>query len=64
MKVGDTVEYSGKDSYYKGVIVCIFKKLNGTSERCVVEDERGLLLIKSLSNAKLIEEADYDECRY
>lgn len=50
-KVGDKVEYRGSDSYYTGIIVSIFFKLNGTSERCVVEDERGLLLIKSLSNA-------------
>jgi hypothetical protein len=51
--VGDTVEFKGQDSYYKGVVVCIFKKLNG-AVRCVVEDDRGLLLIKDPSKAKVI----------
>jgi len=55
-KVGDKVEYRGSDSYYTGIIVSIFFKLNGKSERCVVEDERGLLLIKSLSNAIKVED--------
>jgi hypothetical protein len=54
--VGDKVEYRGSDSYYTGIIVSIFFKLNGKSERCVVEDERGLLLIKSLSNAIKVED--------
>lgn len=53
-KVGDVVEYNGQDSYYKGTIVCIFTKLNGSSQRCVVENTDGLLLIKSLGNAKLV----------
>jgi hypothetical protein len=52
-KVGDVVEYIGEDSYYKGTIVCIFTKLNGRSVRAAVENDDGLLLIKSLSNAKL-----------
>jgi putative ribosome biogenesis GTPase RsgA len=51
LKVGDRVRYEGADSKYSGTIVCIFTKLNGTSQRCCVENTDGLLLIKSLSNA-------------
>lgn len=52
--VGTMVEYRGQDSYYKGRIVSVFSKLNGTSIRCVVENDDGLLLIKSLSNAVML----------
>jgi len=55
--VGDTVEFKGKDSYYKGVVVCLFTKLNGTSVRCIVEDHNGLLLIKNPSSAKIVNES-------
>lgn len=54
-KVGDIVEFSGQDSYYKGVVVSIFTKLDGVSQRCVVQDERGLLLIKNPSRAKVLD---------
>jgi len=52
--VGDEVEFKGQDSYFKGTIVSIFTKLDGKSVRCVVQDERGLLLIKLPSSAILI----------
>lgn len=55
LKVGDYVKYEGADSRYWGTIVCIFTKMNGTSVRCVVENQDGLLLIKSLSNALPVE---------
>ena len=55
MQVGDLVEFSGKDSYYFGTVVCIFEKLQG-AERCVVEDERGLLLIKDPARGKVVSE--------
>lgn len=51
VKVGDIVEFKGEDSQYSGVVVAVFNKINGTT-RCVVEDERGLLLIKNPKNAK------------
>lgn len=54
LQVGDLVEFSGEDSYYKGVIVCIFTKLDGKSVRLIVEDDRGLLLIKSPARAILV----------
>jgi len=43
---GDKLEFAGKDSYYKGVVVSVFQKKSG-AVRCVVEDDRGLLLIKN-----------------
>lgn len=51
VKVGDLVEFKGKDSYFKGTIVCIFTKLDGESVRCCVQDDRGLLLIKNPRDA-------------
>lgn len=51
MKVGDIVEFKGKDSYFKGTIVSVFTKLDGKSVRCVVQDDRGLLLIKNPNQA-------------
>ena len=54
LKVGDYVEFKGKDSYFEGTIVSIFTKLNGVDTRCVVQDDRGLLLIKNPKDAKLI----------
>lgn len=50
-KVGDVVEFNGQDSYFKGTVVSIFTKLDGKSMRCVVQDERGLLLIKDPNKA-------------
>ncbi len=55
IKIGDTVEFSGKDSYFKGTIVTLFTKLDGESVRCVAQDDRGLLLIKNPKDAKLCE---------
>lgn len=54
--VGDTVEFKGKDSYFKGIIVSVFTKLDGESVRCVVQDRRGLLLIKNPKDAIKINE--------
>lgn len=51
IKVGDVVEFVGKDSYYKGEVVALFSKKNG-AVRCIVEDDRGLLLIKNPKDAK------------
>lgn len=51
MKVGDIVEFKGKDSYFKGAVVAVFTKLDGKSVRCVVQDDRGLLLIKNPEQA-------------
>ena len=53
IQVGDTVEFDGTDSYYKGIVVAMFEKIGG-SLRCVVEDDRGLLLIKNPARAKKI----------
>ena len=53
VEVGDTVEFDGQDSYYQGVVVCIFEKING-AKRCIVEDTRGLLLIKNPSRAVIL----------
>lgn len=54
IKVGDLVEFTNTDAYYKGIVVSVFYKLNGESERCVVEDDRGLLLIKNPKQAVLL----------
>lgn len=54
VSVGDLVEFKGQDSYFKGVIVCIFTKANGTSVRCCVENCDGLLLIKNPRDAILV----------
>lgn len=51
VNVGDLVEFRGKDSYFKGTIVSIFTKLDSVSVRCVVQDDRGLLLIKNPRDA-------------
>lgn len=51
IKEGDMVEFKGADSYFSGRVVSLFTKLNKLSERCVVEDSRGLLLIKNPKNA-------------
>ena len=60
LKVGDEVEFSGKDSYYRGKIVCIFTKRNGEAQRCVVENRDRLLLIKGM-NGVLVPEDKIDE---
>jgi hypothetical protein len=51
ISVGDLVEFTNTDAYYKGIVVAIFYKLDGYSQRCVVEDDRGLLLIKNPKQA-------------
>lgn len=57
INVGDLVEFAGKDSYYKGFVVSIFHKKDNENEiRCVVEDDRGLLLIKHPDKAKKIKQ--------
>lgn len=65
LKVGDLVEFAGEDSYFKGRIVSLFRKLpkdfnvehafidNGPL-RCVVQDDRGLLLIKDPKRGRKI----------
>jgi len=55
LSLGELVEFSNTDAYYKGKVVCVFEKLNG-SIRCVVEDDRGLLLIKNPLHAKPVKE--------
>ena len=54
LKLGDLVEFKGKDSYFCGTVVSIFTKLNGQTQRIVVEDSRGLLLIKNIEQAVII----------
>lgn len=54
VKMGDKVEFNGKDSYFCGIVVCIFRKLNGVDVRCVVQDDRGILLIKNPAHAVII----------
>ncbi len=63
---GDEVEFKGKDSYFKGTIVSIFTKLDGVTKRLVVQDDRGLLLIKNLEQAKLVKEivTDFSKIDY
>lgn len=46
IKEGDFAVFRGEDSYYEGIIVSIFKKKNG-AVRVIIEDDRGLLLIKN-----------------
>lgn len=46
LKIGDFAEWSGADSYYAGYVISIFDKGNGQM-RCIVKDDRGLLLIKN-----------------
>lgn len=58
LKRGDLVEFKGKDSYYKGYIVSIFKKYQSKELRCVVQDDRGLLLIKNPKDAIVIESTE------
>ena len=53
INIGDLVEFNGQDSYYIGVVVTVFEKLNG-AVRCVVEDDRGLLLIKDPARARIL----------
>lgn len=53
VEVGDVVEFKGEDSQYTGVVVSVFNKINGAT-RCIVEDERGLLLIKNPKSAKVL----------
>lgn len=60
LKINDEVEYAGKDSYFRGKIVCIFTKRDGVSQRCIVQDKRGLLLIKGM-NGVLIPEDQIDK---
>ena len=55
VKVGDMVEFSNTDAYFKGTVVSIFYKLDGESVRCVVQDDRGLLLIKNPKHAILVQ---------
>lgn len=52
MKVGDYVVFEGQDSRFEGAVVCVFNKIGPLGkldgpERCVVQDERGILLIKN-----------------
>jgi len=53
MKEGDYVEFRGDDSHYGGQVVCVFTKKDGESTRCIVEDSRGLLLIKNPDRGQL-----------
>ena len=59
MKVGDLVECAGQDSYFRGYVVALFNKLDDRGEpngpeRCVVQDNRKLLLIKNPEAGKVI----------
>ena len=55
LKVGDRVLFEGQDSKYEGEIVCIFQKKSG-AVRTIVEDDRGLLLIKG-TKCKILEKS-------
>jgi len=46
---GDYVVCEGEDSYFEGWVVSVFPKRNGKL-RLVIEDQRGLLLIKGPAN--------------
>lgn len=59
VEVGDVVEFKGEDSEYTGVVVAVFNKINGAT-RCIVEDERGLLLIKNPKSAKVLNKLKLD----
>lgn len=54
LKRGDIVRYKGEDSHYFGIVVAVFKKLDTTKTRCIVENLSGTCLIKGSHNAKLI----------
>lgn len=57
VEIGDEVEFEGADSYYKGIVVALFNKLDSTTGtltgalRCIVQDHNGLLLIKNPTSA-------------
>ena len=57
LRIGDLVEFDGDDSYFKGRVVSLFCKLplsdgRRVPMRCVVQDDRGLLLIKDPKRAR------------
>lgn len=43
-RVGDEVEKKTGDYRYRGTVVAVFRKLSG-AERCVVENDDGMLFI-------------------
>jgi hypothetical protein len=45
--LGDKVRKIGGDARFEGTIVSVFLKLDNETERYVVEDDRGLLMIYS-----------------
>ncbi len=47
VRVGEMRLWKGEDSEFRGVVVAVFVKRNNRTWRCVAEDERRLLLIKS-----------------
>jgi len=53
MFLGDKVEFNGADSRFAGIVVSVFHKYDEKLElfcgpaRVIVQDERGLLLIKN-----------------
>lgn len=57
-RIGKDVEYSGEDSYFAGRVAGVIKKFDRVTgeqtgpERFVVQDERGLLLIKNVKDIK------------
>jgi hypothetical protein len=54
VKIGDLAEFKGKDSYFKGVVVSIFTKLDGESVRCVVQDDRGAFTYQKSKGCKTL----------
>lgn len=45
--VGDRVQRKGSDYRFPGVVLAVFRKLDGTSVRYAVEDDRGTIFIQS-----------------
>jgi hypothetical protein len=52
--VGQRVICQTDDSFFAGVIVCIFMKRDRKSKRVVVENDDGILLIKREKDIKAV----------
>lgn len=53
-EVGDTVEKKSSDSFFCGMVVAVFPKVNGTM-RLVVENPDGILHVMSPSQVERVE---------
>jgi hypothetical protein len=54
VQIGDRVRKVGGDYKFEGVVVSIFAKRSGI-QRCVVEDDRGVLFIFNEKQLEMVE---------